>query len=119
MNKYLIINTSNGEIISKAAYLADKFWLRFKGLLGKRNMRDDEALIIYPCSMVHTLGMKMDIDVLFINDKGEIIYIIEKMLPGNISPMVKKARCVIEMAAGKVANSNIAVGHTLFIGCCD
>lgn len=115
MKSVEIINEGNGAVISDRTLIADNFLTRLKGLLGKREMQAGEGLVIYPCSMVHCLGMKIWIDVLFISADNKIVHIIENMKPGQISPWIKNARYVIELPAGQVARTNTQAGDEIEI----
>lgn len=108
-----IINQDNKK---KALFcdsnLADGFWLRLKGLLGKASLKNDEALIITPCSQVHTIGMRFSIDVIFI-DKNQCVTKIVKKLKPYRQAVNRGAYSVIEVAAGMVEKHNITVGAKL------
>lgn len=95
--------------------MADTFGTRLKGWLGRRKVDFNEALIIYPCNMVHSLGMKIPIDVIFVGKNGEIVHLMEAMQPGRISPLVKKAHYVIELPAGKIKGSATRIGHRILL----
>lgn len=115
MIKVIISNTSNGRLLAEEGSLANNFLSRLKGWLGKKTMPEGEGLIICPCTMVHSMGMKIDIDVLFLSVSNEIVYIIEEMIPNRISPNIKTAHYVIELPAGQVLRTGTAVGHTVSI----
>jgi uncharacterized membrane protein (UPF0127 family) len=108
-----ITNIENDAVLASKARIADNFFTRLKGLIGKKTMSDGEALIISPCSMVHCVGMKMKIDVLFVTDSGKIIKIIAAMYPGQISPYVRKARYVVELPAGQAAQTETKEGDRI------
>lgn len=108
-----IINIDTGTLIARQAVIADTFWARLKGLLGKKEMLAGEALIISPCNMVHCLGMKINIDVIFLTGKGEVVKIIENMRPGQISPYIRKADYVIELRAREAERCGTRVGHRI------
>ncbi len=108
-----IINEGSGEIIASHCYLADSFFTRFKGLLGRKQMSEGEGLLIKPCSSVHTLGMKMIIDVVFISSDNQVLHIIEEMEPGKLSPIIKNSSLVLELPPGQVRRSGLKVGHRL------
>lgn len=112
MKKVIINNTSNGRLLAEGS-IANSFLSRLKGLIGKKTMSEGEGLIINPCTMVHSIGMKINIDVLFISETNEIVYIIEKMPPNRISPYVKFARYVIELPAGSIQKTSTIVGHVI------
>lgn len=113
MKRAQIINIDTGHVIAESANIADNFFTRLKGLMGRKTMRSGEALVIYPCSMVHCLGMKISIDVLFVTDEGKILKIIDTMKPGQLSPFVKGARYVIELAAGEAARTATKPGDCI------
>lgn len=113
MHKIRIINQENGEVIAGHCCLADSFFSRLKGLLGKEQMADGEGLLIIPCSSVHTLGMKMDIDVVFLTSDYRVLHIIEGMRPGRISPVVKNSAQVLELPAGKAGQTGLKAGVNL------
>ncbi len=113
MQELEIINLDNGEQVASRCYLADSFFTRFKGLLGKKEMSEGEGLLIKPCSSVHTLGMKMIIDVVFLSYDYQVLHIIEEMKPGKVSPVIKKSCSVLELPPGQVQRSGLKIGHYL------
>lgn len=113
--EYIIQDLKKGSIVAEKVVIADSFFSRLKGLLGKKGMSDEEGLIIWPCSSVHTIGMKISIDVLFLSKENEIVYLIENMAPGRISPHIKKSKYVVELHAGKAARSDVTLGSFLSV----
>ncbi len=115
MGKTTIINASNGELLAAEGSLANTFFTRLKGWLGKKTMPEDEGLIISPCNQVHSMGMKIVIDVLFVSSSNEIVYLIEKMTPHRISPHIRAAHYVIELPAGQISRTGTELGHRVAI----
>jgi uncharacterized protein len=108
-----VINESNAGALLVKAEVADTFFRRLKGLLGRRELPAGRGMLLKPANSIHTIGMKFAIDVIFTDREGTILKIIEKMPPGKISPLVKGAHCVIETAGGELAKSNPAIGDRL------
>lgn len=115
MHNAIIFNTTNQQLLATEGTLANTFFTRLKGWLGKKVMPDSEGLIISPCTQVHSFGMKIVIDVLFLSKNNEIVYIMERMIPNKISPNIKNAHYVIELPAGQVLRTGTAVGHIISI----
>ena len=115
MQNVIITNINNGFLLADKGRLANSFFTRLKGLLGKKSLPQGFGLIIQPCNMVHSIGMKMAIDVLFVSPAEEIIYIIEAMPPNRISPYIHNAGYVIELPTGQVQKTATAVGNTISI----
>ncbi|MCX7614972.1 MAG: DUF192 domain-containing protein [Clostridiales bacterium] len=105
MKKYKAL--FNGQVIADRVNLADRFFQRAAGLLGKRNIGEKDGLLISPCRQVHTFFMRFNIDVLFLTEAGEILHIEESMTPGNVSPYIKNSYNVLELRSGSVKNHEI------------
>ena len=74
-------NIRNEEELSHNVDIADTFYKRMKGLLGKSGLKTGEALWIKPCMSVHTFFMKFPIDVIFLNKKNHVIATIKNLKP--------------------------------------
>jgi len=80
--------------------VANNFFTRLKGLLGRRFMPAGEALVIYPCNSIHTFFMKFNIDVVFLDKNLMIKRVIRNLKPFRAVPYVKGAYYAVEMAGG-------------------
>ena len=99
----------DGQVIADNVKIAENFFTRATGLLGKSTIHCEEGLLIRPCRQVHTFFMRFDIDVLFLLRSGEIVFIKESMAPGNVSPFVKNCFGVLELKSGTVKDHSITV----------
>lgn len=85
---------------------------RKRGLLGRDSLDPGHALIIAPCSAVHTFGMQFAIDVVFVARTGKILKITRKMGPGRVTASLR-AFATIELRAGSVDTIGLASGQHL------
>lgn len=108
--KVKVFNLSSENIILEEAEIANSFFKRFKGLLGRRKLEPGKGIIIRPCRSIHTMGMLFTIDLAFVTKMNCICYIIEKLKPFRVSPAIEKACYVIEAPAGTFAKTKTAVG---------
>ena len=53
-----VTNLTRGRRIAAQVWLADRWWLRLRGLLGRSPLREGEGLMLEPCKAVHMLGMR-------------------------------------------------------------
>ncbi|MCL5058868.1 MAG: DUF192 domain-containing protein [Actinobacteria bacterium] len=67
-------------------------------------MADGSALVLRPCRSVHTFFMRFNIDSVFLDRRGMVVYLIKDMPPFRISPVVRKASLVVELPGGTVRN---------------
>ena len=115
MRKVMVINKDNLNIIMEQGELANTFFKRFKGLLGRKRICPGEGLLIYPCKMIHSFGMSLEIDVLFVSKQNRIVHIIERMLPNKISKHIKNASYVLELPSGQAARTGTKGGQELCV----
>ena len=99
----------NGKKMFLNVYIADTFWTRLVGWLGKDTAGED-GLLILPCNSVHTFLMKFPIDVVFLNFKNQVIITHENVVPNKMIWPVKEAKCVLELPAGTTARLAIKSG---------
>ncbi|PIQ28233.1 hypothetical protein COW36_04655 [bacterium (Candidatus Blackallbacteria) CG17_big_fil_post_rev_8_21_14_2_50_48_46] len=93
--------------------LANHFFSRLKGLLGRKSIAPDQGLLIRPCHSVHTMGMKFSIGVVFLDKDGKILHLILDMAPGRFSPVIKGARQVLELQPERLQSLNLNIGEYL------
>lgn len=79
------------------AFEANTFLSRLRGLHAYLPINDNEALIIRPCSAVHSFTMPAAIDTVFVSASGEILEV--KTLPVRRWCSVSGAVAVIETNA--------------------
>jgi len=87
---------------------------RKKGLLGRHGLADGAALVIAPCSAVHTFAMRFPIDVIFARRDGRIIKMRKAMTPSRMTGAIG-AFAVVEMAAGSIERAAVRVGDRLVV----
>ena len=91
---------------------AATFWQRLVGLLGRRAMAPDEALLITPCNNIHTFFMRFAIDVVFVDDGGVVLAIVPEVRPWRVA-MARRAHACLELSAGGAARVGLQVGQYL------
>ncbi|MFT9488289.1 MAG: DUF192 domain-containing protein [Tepidibacillus sp.] len=84
------------QIKGKEYVVADTFWKRFIGLMGKKK---SEGLYLTKTNQIHTCFMRFSLDVYYINEKGKVIAIDCGMKPWRFGRRVKQARDVLEVPA--------------------
>lgn len=115
MRSSRVVNESRNAILASQAGIADNFWLRLRGLLGRPPLRRGEGLLITPCRGVHMLGMKYPIDVAFIDRDGVVVGVSEKLAPGAKSAWHRSARHALELPAGTLTDTGTRAGDRLMI----
>jgi len=60
-----------GRVLIENLEIADTFFKRLKGLLGRKGIKSNEGLLIIPCSDIHMFFMKFSIDIFFLKETGK------------------------------------------------
>jgi uncharacterized membrane protein (UPF0127 family) len=110
-----ILNDTLGTVLASHAGLAATFFQRFVGLMGKRELRHGEGLVLAPCQAVHTMFMSFPIDLLFLDEAGQVVLAMGEVAPYRRSPVKREAFYVIELPAGVIASSGTRVGDRLLM----
>lgn len=95
-------NLTRETILAETMEVAGTWASRLRGLLFKKSLPTSHGLILQPCNSVHTCFMQFNIDVLFVDHAGKVVYLIKNMSSFRFSPMVKKAEFVVELPAGTI-----------------
>jgi len=110
-----IINITKGVVLAENAVCASTVFKRLKGLLGKKSLRDGEALVIKPCNSIHSFFMQFPIDVLFVDRSDKVVSAISSFAPARISKIYFHASYVIELPAGLIKATSSSPGDQLGI----
>jgi uncharacterized membrane protein (UPF0127 family) len=109
-----LINERTNEVILENLQVADTFYARFRGLMGKPSLPENTGLMIKPCNSVHCFFMKFPIDVIFLDKDDCVVHIEKSIRPWRLSPVVRRARYVIETNATEL-NDALQNGDRIII----
>jgi uncharacterized membrane protein (UPF0127 family) len=107
-----IVNTSNGFIVARRAKVARSFWRRLVGLMFRQSMGEDEALILYRSSCIHTFFMRFPIDLLFLDGDLKVLKICHTLRPWRFA-VCCGASVVMELPSGKAIRVPVEIGDVL------
>jgi uncharacterized membrane protein (UPF0127 family) len=85
---------------------------RRQGLLGRSGLAEGEALVLAPCSSIHTAFMRFPVDVLFVDRAGRVLKVAPSVAPWRIR-LHWRAFAVVELAAGTLARTGTMSGDTV------
>jgi uncharacterized membrane protein (UPF0127 family) len=108
-----IINQNRGKSLATNGHLANTFWLRLRGLLGKKSLQEGEGLVLVGEKSIHTLFMQFPIDIVYIDKTYQVIRVDENMVPYRLGPFVTQSAYVLEVPVGTIAATGTRVGDQL------
>lgn len=109
-----IENASRGTVLATRAQLAGTWWTRTRGLVGYRDWHGCDALVLRPCRGLHTIGMRMPIDVLLLDRAGHVQAVLAELRPGRIVT-VRSFSAAVELPAGTIIRSRTVPGDLVRI----
>ncbi len=111
--KLQLENSIKGSVIVPKLAVAPSLWKRTVGLLGIPHLQSGEALLLQPCTGIHTWFMRYSIDVLFLDKRGKVLRTVENLRPFRIAGPLLRARTVVEMAPGTLKHVSVKPGDIL------
>ncbi|MDQ2775098.1 MAG: DUF192 domain-containing protein [Acidobacteriota bacterium] len=109
---YSVLNLNAGTEVAGHVVVAGTSAARKKGLLGVNGLQNGAGLWIAPCEAIHTVGMKMPIDVIFLDRELRVCKLASGVRPWRVSISLK-AHSVLELEAGAIPRSNTHIGDRL------
>ena len=112
-----VYNKTRETFVATEAILADTYFQRLIGLLGKtkRWAQLGRGLWIVPSRGVHTIGMMFPIDLIFLSNEKQVVHVEEHLRPFRISKVFLKATSVLELPAHTIYHSRTQLGDVLEI----
>lgn len=108
-----LYDARTGRLLVARLAGADTLAARTVGFLGRVKVDDDEAIWFDRCSAVHTLGMRVSIDVVFLDFNGVVLDVAADVKPWRFWVGRAGARSVLELAAENARRRGITAGTTL------
>ena len=108
-----VVNRSKSSVVGTQVAVADSFFTRLLGLLGKRSLAPGQGLLIAPSSGVHTFWMRMCIDVVALDRRNRVVKLGHNVKPWRLSGISARVSSVLELAAGEIVATGIEVGDAL------
>ncbi|WP_065188330.1 DUF192 domain-containing protein [Shewanella woodyi] len=98
----------------KQLYCPDNFWQRLRGLIGRPQLTADEGLFLPRCAAIHMLGMRLPLDIVFLDKELRVQRIVDGLKPGRF------ARCsqsyhTLELGSGAAQRLKLEIGQQLKI----
>lgn len=90
---------TEGKCVLSNVSIADNFWNRFKGLMGKKDIGNIDGLLLLKCSCVHCFFMRFTIDVIYLSSDFTIVGM-ETIKPWRLGKIYKNAKHTLEINKG-------------------
>jgi uncharacterized protein len=110
-----VYNKTKETFLAFRVNVADSIVGRLIGLLGRRSLRPDSGVWIFPANAIHTIGMMFSFDVVMIDKNFKVVCVKEFVKPFRIILPKLRAESVIELPPHTIFRSRTEVGDELVI----
>jgi uncharacterized protein len=108
-----VSNLARGTVLGTRVGVADRWWLRLRGLQGRPALAAGEGLLLRPCRAVHMLGMRFSLDVAFLDRRGTVVAGYSRLAPGGRTRWHRAAADALELPAGTLEATDTVEGDTV------
>jgi len=107
------LRDENGRVVCNHCTLAADPFTRMKGLLGRRSLPPGQGLLLKPAGSIHTFFMRFPIDAVFLDGERQVVKVAAHLRPWRTAAAGRRARAVLELAAGEASRLGIRTGDVL------
>jgi uncharacterized membrane protein (UPF0127 family) len=108
----LEVRTARGTVVCERCTLARTPWTRLRGLLGRRDLPPGDGLLLRRSNAIHMWFMRFAIDAVFLDRDDVVVRIVPSLAPWRMAA-ARRARSVLELAAGECERRGVVVGDQL------
>jgi hypothetical protein len=106
------LKNEQGTVVCETCTLAHDTYSRMRGLLGRTGLAKGEGLLLQPAGSIHTFFMRFPIDAVFLDRDRQVVHIASGVKPWRTAA-ARRAKAVLELAAGEAARVGLRPGNVL------
>ncbi len=110
-----IYNRTKGVTLFEKGKILSSFFERAKGLIGKKELREEEAFVFFSCNWIHTLFMSIPIGIIYVSKDFKVVKILSAVPPNRILAPVFRASITIECKSSLPEKLPLEIGDFLEI----
>lgn len=111
--KVVSIETSAGMKVAERVHVAQTFFTRAIGLMGRKQLAEQEGMLFRPGGSIHTIGMRIAIDVAFLDQEYRVLKTSESLRPFRACVAPRGTKYTLELAPGRLRAAQVAAGAKL------
>jgi uncharacterized membrane protein (UPF0127 family) len=108
----IALSRADGTLVCGRCRVADSFATRLRGLMGSSSLPRGAGVLLPRTRSVHTHFMRFPIDVVFLDGENRIVSTVHRLRPWRAAAS-RRARSVLELAAGECERLGLSEGQTL------
>lgn len=109
----MIVNRTRADaVVCARTEVADNIWRRMRGLLGRASLAPGDGMLFRGEASIHSFFMRFRFDAVFMDRELRVVGLAEQIPPWR-ARSARGARNVLELAAGEISRTGLAVGDQL------
>ena len=111
---FAIINKDKNSVLARKGIEARTFLMRFLGLMGRKQLNLEGALIFHNASSIHTCFMRFPLDLVFLDRQMKVLRIVRNLNPWRLVCCFG-CSVTVEFASGNKNLKNTEIGDHIVI----
>ncbi len=103
-------NATTGEVVATEVKRAQGWCERMVGLIPRKHVEPREGLWFEDCGVIHTIGMKTQIDVVFLDKDQRVLRTVCAVPQNRFLLACRGAESVVELGNGALEQCDVLVG---------
>lgn len=109
----IIRNVTKDVRLCVRALVANTFWKRSAGMMLRPGWDELDGLLLTPCGSIHTLLMRMPIDVCFVDGRSKVVDVMAGLGPWRMAVGKRGSCSTLELPAGTLQRTGTEPGDEL------
>jgi uncharacterized membrane protein (UPF0127 family) len=106
------VRTAGGTVVCERCEIADRYFARLRGLIGRKGLEPGGGMLLTPESSVHMFFMHLPLDVVFLDRDHKVVGVRHELRPWRVAG-ARGAHAALELPAGAAAEAGIGEGDVL------
>src|SRR6202158_358959 len=107
MRMVRVVNRSRGEVLAERAELANSFWTRFWGLMGRSELPPGTGLVLQPGGGIHMWFMRIPLDVVHVDKQDRVTHVLRGIKPWRFGPLFVGGKWAIELPVDAASSTQV------------
>ncbi|MBV9580958.1 MAG: DUF192 domain-containing protein [Chloroflexi bacterium] len=107
MRRVRVINRTRDTLLAERAELADNYWTRLVGLMGRRELPPGSGLVLKPGGGIHMWFMRIPLDVVHVDKRDRVTHVLRGIKPWRFGPLFVGGKLAIEIPVGSADSTQV------------
>jgi uncharacterized protein len=107
MRHVRVLNRTREVVLADRAELADNYWTRFMGLMGRRDLLQGSGLVLKPGGGIHMWFMRIPLDVIHVDNHDRVTHVLRGIKPWRFGPLFVGGKLAIELPVGAAETTQV------------